>query len=697
MKKTYISSLMVALMAGTTAVQAQNVDDEFAGLFEEAAPEAASVAMSQASAEASATECSAAVQPKTVQEILDQGLELYAAGKYEDAQGTFKVVLGQDRYNKTAMKFLDLCAAKIKANETELRRITRVERMADVEGEWTPSYAGSVPVIDESDVAVETPEDLAKKQMEARLKGIEIPIMDFRDASIQNVALYLAEATRRDGGDGINMILLGLQGSDSVDGGSTGSGITISIRKMSLHESLNAICEMANLRFEVAPKAVYIMPYDYVRAVDLVEEVVKVSKSVGEKLAEYAAPSEGGGMDEMDSLFGESSAPVAASGPVVLADYLKSAGIACPQRSIATYYADSGTVVLKNTAENIKKIKEKLEAIQDEIYFNASKQVEIEAKFVEFCDGAYEEVGFDWNVFGSGSVLGFELADSAAGFGSSVASTLTVTDNALSDTLKAVTGGQNVFGTSYRSGTDAFQAVSSGILSSMGTDSLPSMIFSNGDVSTKLSMLEQEGTADILSSPKVTTMSGEEAVMRVVEIHRYPQDYDVETGQRTAPIVKPEDWEDFDLGVVLRVMPDVNDNGTITMKLDPEIRKFKGFEDYAVAVNAYVLDSSYTTDQYGDGSTLFAHMPYFEIRSVSTRVTVADGHTVVMGGLMDESTETFRDQVPVLGDIPYIGRLFRHEGSRTEKKTLVIYVKASQVDVRGMSYEESELARSVSL
>jgi general secretion pathway protein D len=85
-------------------------------------------------------------------------------------------------------------------------------------------------------------------------------------------------------------------------------------------------------------------------------------------------------------------------------------------------------------------------------------------------------------------------------------------------------------------------------------------------------------------------------------------------------------------------------------------------------------------------------MPYFETRSVQTRVTVADGNTVMMGGLVDEATETFRDQVPILGDLPYIGRLFRTEGSRNVKKNLVIYIKATQVDERGMTRIDREIA-----
>jgi len=221
------------------------------------------------------------------------------------------------------------------------------------------------------------------------------------------------------------------------------------------------------------------------------------------------------------------------------------------------------------------------------------------------------------------------------------------------------------------------------------------MIFSNGDVDLKISALEQNGTADVLSSPKVTTQSGNEAVIRVTEIHRYPQDWDVETGQRTAPVVKPQDWEDFDLGVVLRVTPEVDpDSDTIKLQLDPEIRKFLGFDLYGVAFNAYDRGTVDDVDVTGDGKTLFAQMPFFEIRSVSTRVTVADGNTVMMGGLVDERTETFRDQVPILGDIPYIGRLFRTEGSRNVKKNLVIYVKATQVDERGLTREDREIAAS---
>jgi general secretion pathway protein D len=187
----------------------------------------------------------------------------------------------------------------------------------------------------------------------------------------------------------------------------------------------------------------------------------------------------------------------------------------------------------------------------------------------------------------------------------------------------------------------------------------------------------------------VTTKSGSEAIIRVAETHRYPQDWDVETGQRTAPVVKPQDWEDFDLGVSLKVTPIVDIEGdTIELELQPEIVNFKDYDEYIVGYNTQLGGGSAAS-----GSELSTLMAYFDRRFISTQVTIADGYTVVMGGLVDERTETFRDQVPILGDIPFVGRLFRTEGSRSAKQNLTIFVTATQVDINGMTSADRELAR----
>jgi general secretion pathway protein D len=88
---------------------------------------------------------------------------------------------------------------------------------------------------------------------------------------------------------------------------------------------------------------------------------------------------------------------------------------------------------------------------------------------------------------------------------------------------------------------------------------------------------------------------------------------------------------------------------------------------------------------------LQAHLPYYRLREITTEVTVEDGSTVAMGGLIYDKTETFKDKVPVLGSIPLIGRLFRSEGEKSVKRNLMIFVTATQVDVNGRKASDMAL------
>jgi general secretion pathway protein D len=67
---------------------------------------------------------------------------------------------------------------------------------------------------------------------------------------------------------------------------------------------------------------------------------------------------------------------------------------------------------------------------------------------------------------------------------------------------------------------------------------------------------------------------------------------------------------------------------------------------------------------------------------------VWDGHTVVMGGLIRETLTTFEDKVPLLGDIPLLGRLFRSEGTSSQKRNLLIFVTARLVDPSGTNVNQ---------
>ena len=76
-------------------------------------------------------------------------------------------------------------------------------------------------------------------------------------------------------------------------------------------------------------------------------------------------------------------------------------------------------------------------------------------------------------------------------------------------------------------------------------------------------------------------------------------------------------------------------------------------------------------------------LPRFRVRQVATSAIVWDGQTVVLGGLIAENVNKTREKVPVLGDIPLVGRLFRSETSDSTKKNLVIFVTPTIIDPAG--------------
>ncbi len=707
MIKTYISSLLMVVLAGAQAVRAQeSLDDVFAQLDaaqgggQKAAAPAAAISSAPAPARVQAAPQAAVanVQASSATDLYSQGVELYNQGEYAKAEATFEAVLAANPYDLKAMEYLKRTARKIAAAQIQMQSASRAKAFAEVDAAWNQEIQVDTSVVDQGKKREKSPEQIAIEAMTARLQSIVIPSLDFRDANIKDVVLFLTETARRVDAkkQGVNILLLGMNTSMAADE----SNITISIRDMSLYEALQYIVEMASLKFDVQPKAVAIMPVNYVPVTELKLVSFDVIPEVGMELESISGADSGG----VGDLFGDSSATEAA-GPADVKSFFSI--VDWPEGSSAIYQPNFHKLFVKNTSKNIKAVENILGDLEEEAIKKRSQQVEIEAKFVEFSEGALEELGFDWTAYGR--EINGELSMRGNGFQKANgldATELITTANGGTIYTDPVTGfqvtsdptgkgrpGQSIFGGAQRNNLSAFQNLQSGILSTLGGNPA-AMIFGGDDFDLRITAMEQEGTADVLSAPKVTTKSGNEAVIRVVEEHRYPQDWDVETGQRTAPVVKPQDWEQYDLGVVLKVTPVVDaESNTIDLDLNPEIKKLKGEDQYKVGSNAYESGGNNASELFGDGSALIARMPFFETRSVQTTVTIADGSTVVMGGLVDEQTETFRDQVPILGDIPYLGRLFRSEGTRTAKKNLTILVKATQVDDHGMTRIQRELAR----
>ena len=687
MIKAYILTLLVAFLAGAQMIQAQeSMDDanESGGQPVAEAPvgnDPAPVANDEEPATQQAP--LSTIKSDTLTVLFNKGVEQYKEGKYDEAIMLFDGMLLLEKYDTRAITYKKRAFERITSAELKKLYASRAQAFTDVDVAWNREPKNLIAMKEAEAELITGPDRLAIHQMEERLKSIAIPSLDFTDASIEDVVLFLVAATRHSNsasGD-VDILLVGI---DRAMG--SGEGITISFSEMNLYEALQFVVEMASLKIEIKSNLVVIMPANYIPFSKLVLKSYDIVPEVGANLE--ASGDSGGGAGD---LFGDSSSDEKDSGPVDVASFFSI--IDFPEGASAIYQPRFHKLFVRNTPKNIKGVEAVLANLDEEAKKLHSQQVLIETKFVEFSEGALEELGFDWNMFGSGTVGSMEMDPRNSR--SSAANQETVDPNT-GQTIYVDQNdrpGQNLFGESQRDNTGAFAKVKSGVLSSMG-GTPASMLFNNGDIDLQITAMEQEGTADVLSSPRITTKSGTEAVIRVAETHRYPQSYGAETGQRTSPIVTPEDWEDVDLGVSLTVKPTVdNARNTINLDLLPEIIKLKGTDPYRVGYNAFDGGGDIVAGPGGTGEALEIEMPYFERRSVKTKVVVADGRTVVMGGMIDERTETFRDQIPFLGDIPYLGRLFRTEGSRTAKKNLTIFVTATLVDAHGTTQAQRELAR----
>jgi general secretion pathway protein D len=124
----------------------------------------------------------------------------------------------------------------------------------------------------------------------------------------------------------------------------------------------------------------------------------------------------------------------------------------------------------------------------------------------------------------------------------------------------------------------------------------------------------------------------------------------------------PQDFVTKDLGILLHVTPSVGQNRrTITLALSPEVSEKK------------------TDDAFGGEVTL----PRFTARNLETSVVMENGQTVVLGGLMKDTTTNAVTRVPVLGSLPVVGGLFRKTADASERSNLLIFVTAQILDPSG--------------
>jgi general secretion pathway protein D len=363
--------------------------------------------------------------------------------------------------------------------------------------------------------------------------------------------------------------------------------------------------------------------------------------------------------------------------------FLQLAGVSFEGVPGSTLAFDGSQLIATQSPRNLERIGNILARYRD------LRQVEIEAKFMEVQEGALEELGVQWNLANKATQLNAAQAEYTTGNGV----TRTLADafrNSTTTQQISITGeGQPAGGLNLPTSAPT---IPGGVLTGTGAAPLANVsgIIGEFDVNAIVRALSQKSGTELLSAPKLTVLSGNPATITVAQELRYPQSYgQIQSQVGTGSISgggsagvsitsgTPQEFTTRNVGVELRVTPTVEeDDHSISLDLNPKVTEFEGFVEYG---GPSVAISGGTTVTVPPGF----YQPIFAVRELTTRVTVWDGATLVMGGLTREDVKKVHDKVPVLGSIPIVGRLFRSEGESTQKRNLLIFVTANLVNPGG--------------
>jgi len=191
-----------------------------------------------------------------------------------------------------------------------------------------------------------------------------------------------------------------------------------------------------------------------------------------------------------------------------------------------------------------------------------------------------------------------------------------------------------------------------------------SAVFSSDQFRLVLSALQQLNNAKIVSNPTIVTLNNTEASINVGQQYPIPSyTFNQQTGtfEVSGFIYK-------DIGIILKVTPQVNARGFIKLTLAPEVSQNQG------------------TTSFGGASG--ASIPIIGTRKAVTQVSLKDGYTMGIGGLISTNFNTAINKVPLLGDIPLIGYLFKQKNNTNTADNLVIFITAKTISAEGAPAEQ---------
>ncbi len=645
-----------------------------------------------------------------VNRLLSLAFGYYDLGNYDKAKETFESVLKIDAYNTAARRGMEMVTNRRTSYLKTAHDSFRAKALTDVDAQWeehAPAETAAVSYATTESGAVQEASEV-ENSMAMALKEMVIPRISFEEATIQDVQEALMgqigkfEASGIRGSRPIN-VMTSFGASDSAAHKDVMSRrVNLTLTDITVADLLNHIDRQLGISHYISPLGIefVLSGRDYG---PMVERAYTVPPHF------FDVRDEGEDEDEEDNDF--SSAPtvrVKRVNPVVA---LKEMGVAFPEGATARYESASRTLTVRNTLFNQKEIEELIS-----MPLTTEKAVVLNVIAMEVNENDLKELGFEWIFDVSLNPSKAILAGGATPVGN-----IPILDAGIKSTGMSATE-------SLRSGNLVLRAdnietlVSTGSAAALSAANVSQRkapgvfsfrgIWNNVDVAMIMRGASQKKGTDVLANPRIVFTPGrdEQVVYANVKELIYPETYSapqIPSRGDSMKIVAPAHPDSFvrfgvnedsvgGIGTVLQIHEATvaPDGQHVTLALTITQNEFEGFVNWGSPIYAAVLnpDGSQLMEPISDNPIL---QPIFKRRMENTKLTVGAGTVVVLGGLKEARSVRYEDKLPILGDLPMVGRLFRSEGSEKIRKAFMVFVKADVVDPTGKSFGSGEPVQNV--
>ena len=289
--------------------------------------------------------------------------------------------------------------------------------------------------------------------------------------------------------------------------------------------------------------------------------------------------------------------------------------------SVIQAYAPTNSIIITASEPVYRSLRTVIDALDQR-----RAQVYVEALIVEVSTGLASEFGVQWNA-------GRNIGDGQTVFGGTNFSTGSAVSNIL-----AAAANPSLIG----------QGLNVGIIK--GTLKIPGTDIEIANLQLLARALEGNTNANVLSTPNVLTLDNEEAKITVGQnVPFITGSYTPVSGSATNPF---QTIERKDVGITLKVTPTVSEAGAVKLKLFQEVSSVT--RDKVLVQSADIITNK---------------------RTLETTALIDSGQIVVLGGLIQDDQQAAQDKVPLLGDIPYLGALFRYETRNRKRTNLMIFLR----------------------